>query len=737
MKRKRTSKVEKVAPDPNLPVLIRANEIINSLYANDVIIIVADTGSGKTTQIPQIILENDSTASILVTQPRRVAAMSVATRVAAECGCAVGEQVGYAVRFDDRSVRGVTHIRYVTDGVMLRETLVSGLNGMRKRYSHIIIDEVHERSVNTDIVLGIVKCMLDESTKASSPNKPRTSQLSKLNMRSKLPFKVVLMSATTDENQLMNFFKQNTNLKISILKVPGILHNVRIMYAASPVSDFVDAAVDTAFRIIERKELGDILVFLPGQEDIANAVALFKDRLKQLVSKDEYKMIHIFGLFSAMPPEDQLRAVLPLPEDQLKDGRKVIFATNIAETSITIPGIRFVVDSGLMKVRDMRADNLFNGDILRLQPVSQAQAEQRKGRAGRTGPGILYRLYTDEDFAKMDMYPKPEILRTEASNTLLQLIALTHFFQQKSESKAIESKTTKSAEKGSTVKGNGSQKDLTALNFPLIDNIPRKTMERGLETLVLLGALDKSMKLTRTGELMSRIPVNPMLSRCLLESLRFGCVDAMVSVAAVLSVDGVIFLQPPSSKREKALAAQKRFSDMRGDHMTCANVLHAMLHMTKTQERMEFCRDHFLHYRTLTSALSIRHQLLKIMENGDMTVWAMNNPVQSDVEVEIEEAGMDELVRRCLVAGYFRNIARKLEEGRSYVAIEKGGGDLSQSMADIHPASVLMRSKRKRLPEYLLYNELVFTSKAYFRMVAGIEKRWLTQHSTYYKEIVG
>lgn len=740
MKRKRNSEPEQVLVDPNLPVRLRANQIISALFANDVILVIADTGSGKTTQIPQLILENDSSASIVVTQPRRVAAISVAARVAAERGCVLGEQVGYAVRFDDKSTRGITRIRYVTDGVMLREALVSGTAGLRKRYSHVIIDEVHERSVDTDIVLGIVKRLLDQRTKSSVGNPKSSSfQLSKLNMRSKLPFKIVIMSATTDENKLVQFFTHNTDLKVGVLNIPGSLHPVRVLNASSPVPDYVDGAVDTSLRVIvEKKEPGDILVFLPGQDDIVSAMTLFRDRLKQSVSKEEYLCVQTFPLFSTLSPEEQLRAISPLPGDQRQTRRKVIFATNIAETSVTIPGIRFVVDSGLMKVRDMRDDKVFNGDVLSLQPVSQAQAEQRKGRAGRTGPGTLFRLYTEEEFQKMHVYPKPEILRTEASKTLLQITALMHFFQLKENRRFSRNQLEISGQNIEEIKNETEKKrkpnEESMLDFPLLDTIPRKAMERGLETLCLLGALNKSMNLTRAGELMSRIPVNPMLARSLLESLRLGCVDAMVSVVAVLSVEGIIFLQVSPTKRQKALAAQRRFTNLNGDHLTCANVLHAMMHLTKTQERMEFCREHFLHFLTLSSAISVRGQLLKILDSGDMKSWALENPVGNEVETEIEEEGMDQLVGRCLVAGFFRNVARKRESEAGYVVIGQGGTELPGSSGDIYPSSVLMRSRRKRTPEFVLYNELVFTSKAYFRMVTGIERRWLTQHSNYYKE---
>lgn len=724
MKRKRTmSKPERLQPDNTLPVRVNTNEILKALSTNDVLILVAETGSGKTTQIPQIILDNYSSASVLVTQPRRVAAISVARRVALERAATVGEQVGYAVRFDDKSTRGVTRIRYVTDGVMLREVLSSGITGLHNRYSHILIDEVHERSVNTDLVLGILKRMLTHVLATNSSSRQSFSSLPKLKMSVALPFKVVLMSATTDAEKLRSFFTVDTNLKVGMLNIEGKVHDVRVLSATKPVQDFVDSSVETCLNIIREDESpGDILVFLPGQDDIINATSLLRKQVKEHFSKDKAQRIYVHALFSAMTPEDQLRPLQPLPPEHRENGRKVIFATNIAETSITIPGIKFVIDSGLMKVRECYSNDNFKGDVLQLKPVSKAQADQRKGRAGRTGPGVLYRLYTNKEYEKLRPYPTPEILRSEATGTLLQIIALVHLFEQRRNARKEEK----------TDDGN----ELNFRTFPLLDSIPIKETEFGLETLQLLGAVDDMMRLTETGELMSRLPVNPMLARSLLESLRLGCVEAMVTVAATLSVDGMIFIEAKGSKREKILNAQRRFVNLNGDQLTCANALHAIWQVMKPSKRIEKCKEHYLNYRTVLSAISIRSQLLKIMQNGDMISWGKQTKLKDDVETEVQDAGMDELVRRCLVAGFFRNVAQRQDE-RRYMAIGRDGfetgNESSGSKGDIHPSSVLMLLKRKRQSEFLLYNELVSTNKPYFRTVTVIEPRWLSQHSSYFR----
>lgn len=724
MKRKRESDsdVPKVQKDNNLPVLQRSAQILSALSKNDVLIVIASTGSGKTTQIPQLILDSNSSSSIVVTQPRRIAAMTVAARVAAERNVKLGEHVGYAVRFDDRSQRGLTQIRYVTDGVLLREALVDGTPGLRKRYSHIIIDEVHERSVNTDVVLGVVRQILAHPPPESAV--PKTGIMAKF--RSKLPFKVVIMSATTDERKLVHFFQNNTKLSVGTLNVSGRLHPVRVLFATTLLDDYVHAAVDTIVRVHREEAPGDVLAFLSGVEDITSAISILNDRARRLLGTDFASTIVPLPLYASLPPAEQIRAIDPLPEINKGEQprRKVIFATNVAETSITIPGIKYVVDCGVVKVRDIRNEHNFSGNVLRVQAVSKAQADQRKGRAGRTGPGSVYRLYTEEQFNKMENYPKPEILRVEAASTLLQIIALTNSAKRRrllSDGKGVENGK------------NNDESDVTEfLKFPLLDKIPRKVMERSLETLCVLGALDMSMRLTEAGVLMSRIPTGPMLARSLLEALRVGCMDLMLSVAAILSVEGSIFIVP-HAKQDQAKTAHRRFLEPHGDHLTMVNALNAFMELEGVSRQREFCRDHFLNMRTLASATSVRGQLLKIMDHTDMVSWALKNPLAVEVMADIEEATMEDLVRRCLVAGYFRNVARKRGEDGKYVTIGQKGAQTGNATVDIHPSSALRSLRKRRNPPLLLYDEVVLTSKVYMRTVVAIELRWLMQHTKYYK----
>lgn len=734
MKRRRNGRptLSNIAEETSkLPIREKTSEILSGLAANDVLIVVGHTGSGKTTQLPQIIVESDRSASVVVTQPRRVAAITVAARVAAERNVELGAEVGYAVRFADKSQRGVTNIRYVTDGVLLREALSEGSVGLKKRYSHVVIDEVHERSINTDLILGVIKQTL--SVTSANDSRPKNGFAAKNEMfakmiRSKLPFKVVIMSATTDAEKIASFFRDKTSLSVAVLNVPGRLFTVKLMYACKPVADYVDGSVTAAMQIHNNYPMnGDILVFLPGQEEILSAIAMTKENIRRQKSKPNQKRdreLRIFSLLAALSPEDQLRAIEPLRENMRSTVRKVIFATNIAETSITIPNVVYVVDSGVFKVRKMMQEDGLFADVLAIQPISKAQADQRKGRAGRTASGVTFRLFVEKEYDQMEDFPQPEILRSDAAAAALQIIALCEA-SQKSKS-APNTDVTQKPKPGVLIS-----------RFPLLDRIPQTFMIRALENLILLGAVDNSIQLRTIGKLMLRLPLPPMLARSLLESLRVGCVDAMITLAAVLSVEGAILLYP-ATKRDEAKAAHRRFLSIHGDHLTLVNVLNAFLPLDGVSRRMEFCRDHFLNYRTLLSAESIRGQLDNILRHGDMVSWGLRNPLPASTAADIEEAGIDELVRRCLVAGYFRQTARKSPQDGKYIPLGLGsaanGTDKKTVKGmDIHPSSSLRSLKIRRNPPFVIYHEFVVTTKRYLRTVVGVELAWLKQHSSYFK----
>jgi HrpA-like RNA helicase len=681
---------KRARPEGELPVLCARPAILRALARHDVVVVVAETGSGKTTQLPQLLLDGAGPGvSVVVTQPRRVAAVSVAARVAEERGGSVGGEVGYAVRFDDRSGRE-TRIRYVTDGVLLRESLS---RGALARYSHVVVDEVHERSVNTDVILGVVKrALLDARGGGGRGAGPGDRP----------PLKVVVMSATTDAEKIQRFFEARGRLTVATLRIPGRLHPVETLYAAAPVQDFVDGAVTAALQIhVDYPMDGDVLVFLPGQDEILSAMSLLADRVRRHLPVGEHKSVAARALFASLPPADQMRAIHPLAAEARGRTRKVIFATNVAETSITIPGVKYVVDAGMAKVRTLLSARGLNADVLRLESISRAQAEQRKGRAGRMGPGVVFRLYTEAQHDAMAEYPVPEVLRVDAAGTVLQIVAYD-----------------------AAACGPG------LLRFPRLDPPPKKLLVHALETLMALGALDDEMRLTRTGVLMSNIPASPMLARSLLEASRLGCVEDMVSLAAILSVEGGVFFAPPA-QRDAAKAAHRRFVSRTGDHLTLVNVYRAFVDEGGRSRRAAFCKDNFLNLRTLSSAESIAGQLGRLMEAPDVLAWSLDNPATAAMEAE--DARVADLLRRCVVAGFFRNAARRREEDGKYVLVGTGGGGASGSLAetgvDIHPASVLSTGSAKRGPPLVVFNELVLTSKPYLRTVVSVEQSWLTAHS--------
>lgn len=680
-------------PPGVLPVLAERAALLAAVAAHDVLVLVSETGSGKTTQLPQLLLDAArASARVVVTQPRRVAATAVAARVAAQRGVALGGDVGYAVRFDDRS-SAATRIRYVTDGVLLRESLARG--GLA-RYSHIVVDEVHERSVATDVILGVVQRVLleEKATRAAGAT----------------PTKVVIMSATTDADKLVRFFAARGRLSVRAMRVPGRLHRVDTMYAAEPVQDFVDAAVTAALQIhVDYPMDGDVLAFLPGQDEILAAVSLLADRVRRHIAPADRAAVKARPLFAALPPAEQARAIDPLPSELRARCRKIIFSTNVAETSITIPGVKYVVDSGMAKVRTQLSARGLSADVLRLEAISKAQAEQRKGRAGRMGPGIVFRLYTEVQYNAMNEYPVPEVLRVDAASTVLQIVAYD-----------------------AAAKGPG------LLKFPRLDAPPKKMLVRALETLMALGALNDDMELTATGALMSALPVSPMIARSLLEATRLGCTEDMVALAAILSVEGAVFFTP-AAQRDAARAAHRRFLSRAGDHLTLSNVYRAYVDEESGSQRAAFCKNHFLNHRTLASVEGIATQLARLMDKPDVRNWALANPVTAAMEVE--DASEDELLRRCVVAGFFRNAARRREEDGRYVLVgsagsDGAGGSRADTGVDIHPSSVLCTGSTKKGPHLVVFNELVLTTKPYLRTVLAIELSWLVSHSgAYFKHL--
>ena len=434
----------------SLPIYKLRDELVKAVNDNQILIVIGETGSGKTTQITQYLSESGFTArgKIGCTQPRRVAAMSVAKRVAEEFGCRLGQEVGYTIRFED-CTSPETLIKYMTDGMLLRECLI---DPDLQTYSCIMLDEAHERTIHTDVLFGLLKQAVQKRAE----------------------LKLIVTSATLDAVKFSQYF-----FEAPIFTIPGRTFPVEILYTREPETDYLDASLITVMQIHLNEPPGDILLFLTGQEEIDTACEILYERMKSM-GPDVPELI-ILPVYSALPSEMQTRIFEPAPPGS----RKVVIATNIAETSLTIDGIYYVVDPGFVK---QKVYNSKTGmDSLVVTPISQAQAKQRAGRAGRTGPGKTYRLYTERAYRdEMLATPVPEIQRTNLASTVLQLKAM-------------------------------GINDL--LNFDFMDAPPVESLIMALEQLHSLSALDDEGLLTRLGRRMAEFPLEPSLSKMLIMSV--------------------------------------------------------------------------------------------------------------------------------------------------------------------------------------------------------------------------
>ncbi|XP_017236149.1 pre-mRNA-splicing factor ATP-dependent RNA helicase DEAH10 [Daucus carota subsp. sativus] len=673
----------------SLPIATVEKRLLEEVRKNDTLIIVGETGSGKTTQLPQFLYNGGFCRDgglIGITQPRRVAAVTVAKRVAEECGSQVGQRVGYAIRFEDVT-SNMTKIKYMTDGLLLREAL---LDPYLSRYAVIIIDEAHERTVHTDVLLGLLKRV--QKTRSQYANKQSNVDLMKANFntlikreengpgvgnlqqcqrRNSNPLKLIIMSASLDARGFSEFFD---NAKA--VHVQGRQFPVDIYYTFQPQTDCVDAALLTIFQIHLEEGPGDILVFLTGQEEIESVERLVRNRIRQLPEGSQN--LSTFPIFSSLPSEKQLKVFAPAPPGF----RKVILATNIAETSVTIPGIKYVIDPGLVKVRSYSSESGI--DSLITVETSKSQAHQRSGRAGREGPGKCFRLYQESLFDKLPDSTVPEIKRLDLSNVILQLKAL-----------GIDD----------------------IFGFDFMEKPDEKAVIRSLETLFLLGALTDEAKLSNpVGQQMARLPLDPMDSRAILLASQFNCLKEMLIAVAMLSVES-IFYAPPD-KLEQSRAAMRCFSSPEGDHLTLINVYCTADEFfekslaSNSKEKAEknlrnWCKENFINSRSLKHARDIHSQILDNVTRMGLRVTSCGDDMLQ--------------FRRCLAASFFLNAALKQPDG-IYRVYRSG------QMAQIHPSSVLFRSK----PECIIFKELVQTTQSYVRNVTRIDPLWLSELAPQY-----
>ncbi|CAI1947862.1 hypothetical protein SEUBUCD646_0E00940 [Saccharomyces eubayanus] len=611
-----------------LPVYAMRSELMQAVRENQFLVIVGETGSGKTTQITQYLDEEgfSNYGMIGCTQPRRVAAVSVAKRVAEEVGCKVGHDVGYTIRFED--VTGPdTRIKYMTDGMLQREAL---LDPEMSKYSVIMLDEAHERTVATDVLFALLK--------KAVVKRPE--------------LKVIVTSATLNSAKFSEYF-----LNCPIIKIPGKTFPVEVLYSQTPQMDYIEAALDCVIDIHINEGQGDILVFLTGQEEIDSCCEILFDRVKTL--GDSIGELLILPVYSALPSEIQSKIFEPTP----KGSRKVVLATNIAETSITIDGIYYVVDPGFAKI------NIYNAragiEQLIVSPISQAQANQRKGRAGRTGPGKCYRLYTESAFYnEMLENTVPEIQRQNLSHTILMLKAM-------------------------------GINDL--LKFDFMDPPPKNLMLHALTELYHLQSLDDEGNLTRLGREMSLFPMDPTLSRSLLSSVDQQCSDEIVTIISMLSVQNVFYR--PKDKQLEADHKKARFHHPYGDHLTLLNVY------TRWQQAdysEQYCKTNFLHFRHLRRARDVKSQISMIFKKSGLRLISCHSD--------------PDLIRKTLVSGFFMNAAKR----DSQVGYKTINGDTE---VGIHPSSSLYGKEY----EYVIYHSLVLTSREYMSQITSIEPQWLLE----------
>ncbi len=632
-----------------MPAFACRQQLLQLIRENQVVVVVGETGSGKTTQLAQYLLEDGFPALIGCTQPRRVAAMSVAKRVAEEVGVQLGKEVGYAIRFEDCTTQGVTKIKYMTDGVLLRETL-------RDRdldaYSAIIIDEAHERSLQTDVLLGLLRQIVTR----------------------RRDLRLIVTSATMNAERFSEFFG-----RVPIYTIPGRTFPVEILFSKNPVEDYVEGAVKQALAVhLTRPLPGDILIFMTGQEDIEATCSLLRDRLDELEEKNQLgedastqsstlKQMWILPIYSQLPADLQGKIFEPAPPGV----RKCIVATNIAETSLTVDGVVWVIDSGYGKVKVYNPR--IGMDALQVAPVSQAAANQRSGRAGRTGPGTCYRLYTETAF-KHELFPSPipEIQRTNLANVVLLLASL-------------------------------GVSDITAFDF--IDPPPLDSTATSMFHLWALGALDDRGALTSLGKRMVEYPLDPPLAKMLLAAgaCSPGVAIDMATIVSMLSVPSVFYR--PRERAEEADALREKFAVPESDHLTLLN-LYRLWCANGCSDK--WCTRHFIHPKALQRAREVRQQLLQIMRDTRMIPPNSEcNPSSTDWDV----------LRRCISQGYAAGKAGRMKSLTEYVNLRTGTPCL------LHPSSAIIGLGFT--PEYVVYHELVMTSKEYMNCVTSVEAEWL------------
>ena len=651
-----------------LPILAKKDQIIASISKNQVIIISGETGSGKTTQIPKFCLAagRGIDGKIGCTQPRRIAAVTVSRRIAEELGEALGRSVGYKIRFKDKTSPNA-FIKIMTDGILLAETQS---DTYLNEYDTLIVDEAHERSLNIDFILGILKTLL----------------------KRRKDLKLIITSATIDTEKFSKAFDN-----APVIEVSGRMYPVEVEYSPMETTSeenddptHIEMAVRVMDRLLNETVTGDILVFMPTEQDIRETCELIKVR--------KYKNTVIFPLFARLAASEQSQVFSNV------SARKIIVATNIAETSLTIPGIKYVIDSGL--ARTSRYTPKSRITALPVTAISKSSADQRKGRCGRVENGVCIRLYSEEDFEDRPLFTRPEILRANLAEVILRMTALK-------------------------------LGDIS--DFPFIDKPASKSIQDGLDLLYELGAIvpesnqktkkkQKRLLLSEKGRLMARLPVDPRLSRMLMEAQIQGCLKEMAVIASALSIQDP--RERPAEKAQAADRVQKVFHDPSSDFITLLNIwknYHRTWQKEKTTGGLKrFCKTHFLSFRKMREWRDIHAQLSEILkeyglENNthrpeNTRVANDTSPQTPDAESFAKDMGFTPLyatIHKSILSGFLSNIAMKKEENIFHGA--KGKEVM------IFPGSALFNRSKK----WIVAAELVETSRLFARTCANIDSAWL------------
>ena len=673
----RRASVPRIRYDDALPIAAKREEIKRAIEGHQVVVIAGETGSGKTTQLPKICLELGRGVRGLIghTQPRRLAARSVAARVAEEIGSPLGELVGYQVRFEDQST-DASLIKLMTDGILLAETQH---DRFLERYDTIIVDEAHERSLNIDFLLGFLKTLL-----------PRRPDL-----------KLIITSATIDLERFSQHFDS-----APIVEVSGRTYPVDTWYRPLSaevdedgerlVDDLsVDQGILQALDEIEAHERsvgqrpGDVLVFLPGEREIRDCA--------EVLRKAQLRFTEVLPLYARLTPAEQQKIFQPRP------GRKIVLATNVAETSLTVPGIRYVIDSGTARIS--RYSYRAKVQRLPIEAISQASANQRKGRCGRVEPGICIRLYSEEDFLGRPTFTDPEILRTNLAAVILQMLHLRL----------------------------GRIED-----FPFIEPPDGKAIKDGFTLLQELSAVDAEGRLLPLGRQLARLPVDPRLGRMLLEATEQGSLAEVLIVTSALSVQDP--RERPADRQTQADQAHAQWKDPDSDFAALVNLWHGFEEQRQalgSNALRSWCRKHFLNYLRLREWRDAHRQLTLLCRELGLKARKTENPSPASAETvdkpvlttdkrvnakaqqqaEASEAAVRArgyaALHKAILAGLLSQIGQKSEDG-DYLGAR-------QRRFWIHPSSVIGRKK----PTWIMAAELVETTKLFARMVAKIEPDWI------------